>query len=274
MTYFCDSHIHTDFSYDAMQDGSMATDRICEAAIAAGLDEIVLTDHFDAGGISEGIYPQYNAKAAYDAFLHAKDKYSGRLKVSFGIELGDAFQAPEMAKEFISAYPFDYILGSHHNQKGVPDYFFFKYEYMGMPQIEQMFSRSLDEISVMLDFEGINSLAHMTYMHRYLRVAGKDLDFSKFYEKIAEIYKKIIDKGIALELNVSTLRNGGDFTMPTFELMKFYRECGGELVTCGSDAHRAEQIGNPIREGYRLLSEAGFSHITVFDKRKPIMKKL
>jgi histidinol-phosphatase (PHP family) len=49
---------------------------------------------------------------------------------------------------------------------------------------------------------------------------------------------------------------------------------GGEILTIGSDAHKAEDVGKGINEAVMLAKEAGFKFITSFDKRKPIQIKI
>ncbi len=41
-------------------------------------------------------------------------------------------------------------------------------------------------------------------------------------------------------------------------LLKLYRECGGEIITIGSDAHKAEYIGFYQKEAHEMLETAGF----------------
>ena len=45
---------------------------------------------------------------------------------------------------------------------------------------------------------------------------------------------------------------------------------GGEYVTVGADAHRAEDLGKGIREALDLLKACGFEYVTYFEKRKPV----
>jgi histidinol-phosphatase (PHP family) len=62
--------------------------------------------------------------------------------------------------------------------------------------------------------------------------------------------------------------------MPSFDLLKLYKECGGEVITIGSDAHTSADIGAGIAEGQELLRAAGFMYFTVFRERKPSFIRL
>ncbi|MBQ9121564.1 MAG: histidinol-phosphatase HisJ family protein [Clostridia bacterium] len=262
--YLCDNHTHTKFSFD----GSDSPDALCEAAIRNGVHEISITDHYDIDGIAEGIYTPYLAEEAKAAILAARDKYAGRLQVNYGIELGQANHMPEESAAFIEKYGFDYVLGSIHNLRGVPDFCYLKYEDMSDRLIELLIERSLDEILEIARLDYVTTLAHITYPHRYATLAKRDVDLMKFTDRFRAIFKEIIERGISLEINTSTLRTAG-ITMPTYPVFRLYRECGGELVSFGSDSHKSEYIGYRIPEAQRILADMGFAYQTVIREGKP-----
>ena len=67
---------------------------------------------------------------------------------------------------------------------------------------------------------------------------------------------------------LSGLRDGcGPFPSP--EILRRYRELGGEIVTVGSDAHRPRDAAKYVGEGLEILKECGFRYVTVFTKHKP-----
>jgi histidinol-phosphatase (PHP family) len=63
-------------------------------------------------------------------------------------------------------------------------------------------------------------------------------------------------------------------TMPPVSLLRLYRECGGEIITIGSDAHQKEYVGLYQKEAGELLQEAGFNYLTTFTCRKPEFHRL
>lgn len=263
---YCDFHTHTKFSFDG--DPSSTPDALCRRALEIGLTDLAITDHCDINGEVEGIYDVYDSDAAYEDIMAAKEKYKGRVNLVYGIELGNATQYPEEARAALQRHPYEFVIASLHNLKNVPDFWFLNYENMTDALIDSLFTRSLDETLEMVSFEaknscGITTLGHFTYMHRYVTLAKKKIDFKKHYDRIAALYDAIIKRDIALELNVSTLWKGLGISMPTLELMKFYRDCGGRLVTIGSDAHSPDKLGKSIRQGYALLEAAGFDKITL-----------
>ena len=49
--------------------------------------------------------------------------------------------------------------------------------------------------------------------------------------------------------------------MPNEELIKLYYECGGRLITVGSDAHFSENVGGCIEDAYAILKNIGFKTV-------------
>ena len=114
----------------------------------------------------------------------------------------------------------------------------------------------------MVDLGMLSTLAHITYINRYMTICGIKFDFKPYYDDLSMLYKKLITSGKSLEVNASGLRRG-DITMPGRDLLSLYRECGGEAVTLGSDAHTAEDVGKGIEEAASMLRELGFRSQTV-----------
>ena len=264
-----DSHTHTAFSFDGSPD---ATPRaMCEAALHAGLSGIALTDHFEVNNVKEQIYEPFQVDDAFTAASEAKKEFEGRLRVSCGIELGQAAEYPEEARAFLAKHKYDFVLASTHNLPKVPDFYFFRFESIPDPMIDNLFLRALDETEKLCDFDGIHALAHLTYMHRYVAYAKRTLDFSKHKEHFEAIFRKMVRKDLALEINVSLLRHGSNLLMPTRELIELYIENGGALFTVGSDAHTLSDVGANISDAYELLRALSVPFVAFYENGKPAL---
>ena len=57
--------------------------------------------------------------------------------------------------------------------------------------------------------------------------------------------------------------------LPDPEILRRYRELGGELVSVGSDAHQAETVGRVFPEYLEFLRNLGFPGFTVYFDRLP-----
>lgn len=271
---WADSHTHSHLSFDGSPEAT--PDRMCRIALEKGLTHLCITDHCDVNGPEFGYAPL--DEAAADREIPAcRDEFRGRLDVGYGIELGEAAEHPDRASAILGRHDYDFVLGSLHNLKGCVDFSFIRFDHPGFdaPLIDRLYERMLRETEELLSFPGINALAHLTYMERYVRRAGKTVPEEAYADLQRHIFRTMTERGIALELNVSPIARGEEtYTMPGASLLKLYRECGGEMVTVGSDAHRPEQIGAGVREGYRMLREAGFRYVTVFRSRKPVLYPL
>lgn len=259
---FADLHTHSCFSFDGAPEATL--EALCKTAIEKGLSHLAVTDHCDINGEIEGIYAVLDKDAVFDAVEKAKKKYADRLTVLFGVELGQAYQYPKESRALLDCYPYDIVLGSLHNLRGEQDFYYMDYRALTDAQIAELFDRTLNETMELLDFDGIHVLTHLTYMHRYVRRGGKDLNFTPFRKKLTALLEKVIEKGVALELNTSALppARGGVFS-PTKEILSLYRSLGGRLISIGSDAHAPQNIAQHFDAAKRALLDCGFTELAV-----------
>ena len=52
-------------------------------------------------------------------------------------------------------------------------------------------------------------------------------------------------------------------------VLKRYKELGGEIITIGADGHKPEHIAYDFHKVAGMLKECGFAYYTEFSKRKP-----
>jgi histidinol-phosphatase (PHP family) len=271
----CDYHIHTYFSFDG--DKEATPDALCLAAIANGVTDLAITDHFECNWRAEAAYPPYRADEAYDEIMAAKEKYRGKLNLTYGIELGQANQHPDEAKALLDSHKFDFVIGSIHNLKGAIDFYYWNFETvfrdMQPSYIGHQFERYIDELCEVIDRFDVDTVAHLTYIYRYCALSGNHYDFTRHADKAEELFKKMIAKDIALEVNVSTLWKGLGFAMPDREFLSLYRDCGGRLVTVGTDSHSSEHVGECVEDGFELLRSVGLNDVVVVrDGKKEVVK--
>ena len=112
-------------------------------------------------------------------------------------------------------------------------------------------------------FNKIDALGHLDYIVRYS--PNKDSNYSVFdyIDLIDEILKFIISKDIKLEINTANLATGFPFPNPHTDIIKRYRELGGEYVTIGSDAHKACDIGYGFDQVQNIIEKY---YLKVFTK--------
>ncbi len=265
--YLCDSHLHTHLSFDGAPDAT--ADAICRAAIHAGLAEITFTDHCDVNGELEGLYPALPLAQAREEVMSAREKYAGRLIVNWGIELGQPSEYPDAAAEILAAGGFDFVLGSLHNLPAVPDFYFMRFSDMPDALLDSLFARTLEAALDVVRFSGVHALAHLTYPCRYMARDGRSISLMQHRAALERLFAEMIARGVALEVNYSTLRANLGFTMPDEEILRLYHSVGGELITLGSDAHCPTDVAGGLDAAISLVRRCGFNSVVTYRGGKP-----
>ncbi len=261
-----DLHTHSFYSFDGKLNAS--PDNIAEAAIAAGLTHIAVTDHCDIDCELAGLYRPLDRERAFAALSAAKEKYKDQIEILVGIELGQAHHCPDEAHAVLAQHPYDIVLGSLHNLSNERDFAFFDFTDATDDEANALFSRVIAEEMQLCDFEGIQVITHLTYMDRYLHRAGKALDITPHKDALIRLFEKIVQKGLTLELNTSCLDE--DLGMPTPEILAVYRSVGGTRICLGSDGHVPDRIAQHFDKGFRILLDCGFTELTL-PTRKEIL---
>ncbi len=262
-----DCHIHSDFSTDSKS--PMAT--MAAAAVELGLAGIAITDHYHPD------YPDFIHRTGQPtaAYHHAMEQtgtqFSGRLEVLRGLEMGILTGATLPAcQAAASAYPYDYLLAAFHATESET------FDGLGrasvMPSKELCLFYYQHVLSCIGTFRDYDALAHLNLIDRYVENLT---DYDACREVLDEIFRLIISQGKGLEVNTSSHRYGmGARTTPTLDMLRRYRELGGEIVTVGSDAHTPDWVGSKLDTAYEMLRTAGLQYFTIFRQRKPVFLPL
>ena len=268
-TNLFDSHMHSKNSSDAFD----TVYDICTSALNKGLLGICITDHFDCNDI--GTLGDYDTiKQSYLDTIKAKEDFAGRLTISRGIELGQPLEDEAAAKEVLSIGNYDFVLGSMHNNPGGEDFYFMDYSDPKVV-IRDLLNEYFVELRKHVASGYFDVLGHLTYPIRH--IWGKyriPVRLEEYQEGIDEVLRTLALTGKGMEINTSSMRQGIGFTMPPVQIVKRFRELGGEIITTGSDAHRKEDVGAALDIGMEVAKEAGFKYIAFFRERKPTMFKL
>jgi len=254
-----DLHVHTTMSFD----GRDHLDTVCESAIKKGLSGIAVTNHLDYDGMKSGIYPWYDPEADFKQICLAREKFKGQLDIKFGIEIGQANTHTAEIKQFIRDAGFEYILSSLHNMPGAIDFYYYNFEKMSERERIYRYEKYLDELVLVLDAIPADTLGHITYPIRYMKRAGADIDISLFEKRFESLFKMMIKRGTALEVNVSDLRTDVKTTLPEPCTVELYRQCGGKRVAVGSDAHCADHVGAHVAECVEFYADLGMEVVNL-----------
>ena len=266
-----DCHLHTTYSVD----GKATMDEMCDRALALGLKAITVTDHnFPA---PDGFAHYENIRQSAQEAKRKNEELSGRLLVLSGVELADQFIGSYDATPFYEM-DLDCILGSIHSGPIFQEYFSdTPYEgdlrrsapYADMDFLKKFVEVYYTELLKTAQQADVDVITHLTFPLRYINgQAHRGLDITAYYPLIDQVLSAVIQTGKALEVNTSGISTAWHQFMPDEDILKRYFAMGGRIVTTGSDAHRAEQLGVGIPEAITMLKRIGFTHGSYFVKRK------
>ena len=272
MSIRSDYHLHSDFSGDSQE--PMVP--IIEKAIQLQMESLCFTEHMDMDyPIVKGYEDlsfDLDASSYLLEFQKMKELYQPKISLFYGVELGLQPHLAKRNQDFILSYPFDFVIGSSHilYNEDVCDPAIYENRDQG-DVYREYFESILENI---LCYDNFDIYGHLDYIVRY--GPNKDMGYSyKKYEDIfEEILKVLIHKGKGIEINTGGLAKGLKNIHPLPEVLNRYRELGGEIVTVGSDAHKATDLMRYFLEAEKVLKSFNFKYYTVFENRKPIMKKL
>ena len=254
-----DSHTHTLYSHDA--DKNVSVRSMCVSAIDKGITHLAITDHYDINEVEENIIPRPDLDARRADIEAAAEEFKGKLHISHGIELGQAIQYPEQTNELLDKYRFDTVIASVHYMRGHDDFYHWNMSEYSLSELEQAWAKYLVDLEETVDFGRADVLAHFNYPLRYATIAGKIVDISFSYDVIERICKKVISKDMLFEVNSSGFRQGVGAPLPDERIISIYRDCGGKLISVGSDAHTPKDVAADFDITEKYIKKCGFDRI-------------
>lgn len=259
---FWDQHMHCNFSGDS---DALPEDMI-KAGIAHGLSGICFTDHLDYDYPEEPNIFLLDFDNYFKVLPDLRKKYADKISVNIGIELGLQTQAAGQNLAVAEKYPFDFIIGSSHVVNHMDPYYpeFFAGRDEDAAYVEY-FESVLENINSGVDFD---VYGHIDYVVRYGPNKNAFYTYEKFKDIIDEILTQLISKEKGIEVNTGGFKYGLGHPNPTEDIIKRYRELGGEIITMGADAHVPEYVAYEFDKTAQIIKKCGFKYYTVFKNRK------
>lgn len=267
--YLLDYHTHSRCSPDSE---APLWDMV-QAARQAGLRELCTTDHCDLLREDGSLLESWD----WTPILEQFEEVSAQLKANhfrlcLGLELGEAQEQPELARQIVEGAPLDLVIGSIHNMSldaGGRDLF-----YVDLTREETCREVLEDYMSSLLRLAPLphyDVLGHIIYPLRYINGrGGHHMTLEPWQDQLDEVLRIVIESGRSIEVNT----HGGREIEQWRPVLERYRELGGELVTLASDAHRPGNVARGLPQAAQLLLETGFQYVTRYRRRRPEPIKL
>ncbi len=272
MPITADFHMHSSYSGDS----DTPMEQMIQQAVALGMKQICFTEHQDLDYPPSDEIPSDYFLVNTDAYLYdllrCKEKYTSQLQLLFGIELGIQPHLMRELARYARSFDFDFIIASTHVCHGQDPYYPSFYE--GRTEEEayrEYFACTLENIK---KFKNFDVYGHLDYVVRYGPNQDKAYSYDKYQDILDEILMLLLENEKGLEINTGGLKYGLRETNPTIDILKRYRQLGGEIITVGSDAHVPKYIGYEFQRAAEILKECGFSYYTTFQNRLPEYHRL
>ncbi len=267
-----DFHMHSHHSADSQA----AMEDMIKSALDKGLKHICFTEHMDHNYPPTEEYPGGAWECNVDSYLYEllgyRAKYDRQLEVRFGLEIG--MQETVVRENAITAreHEFDFIIGSIHLVNGMDTYWpeFFEGK-VPKQAIDEYLQAILNNIK---KFENFDVIGHMDYVVRTLPQGESAYKPSDHMDLIEEILNIVIEREKGIELNTSALLKGFSNPNPHRDIIKRYKELGGEIITVGSDAHKPERIATHFDVAEEILKDCGFKYYATYENRVAFQHKL
>ncbi len=277
MTGLFDNHNHSQFSFDGKRTTVEAS---ASSAKEKGLGGICFSDHCDfyvppMKASFENLVPEHFDVALQQAEIDRVSSLIGSkdFKILKGIEIGMYDECREQIRKVLSDNKFDQVIASVHYIDRTDPYYGGFYDDKDW---KQAYGRYLEticrEMTWLKDFD---IMAHYDYVARYAPYPQASIMYRDFSDILDTMFTYLIQEGKALEINTKSYQkyNGRTPQLDT-ELLRRYREMGGEFISLGSDSHDPERTGDKFGHYAALIRSLGFRWAVHYESRKPVCTAL
>lgn len=251
-----DQHVHTMYSVDSHE----KIENYLKIVSKQEMKYFISCDHVDFNLINYQCDWLCDFEKRKEELNQLKSKYPD---ITFleGVELGFRYDHVEDMKNILTR-DFDLVQLSVHDD-GVNDY----YKDINTDEMMRVyFETVLKAVTVWDDF---NVLSHIDYGFKTYKMHNPKADIKVYREILAEIFKVLIKKGKALEINtkVGKVVNDSNFTHLR-DVLRIYKECGGTKLTLSSDSHTTQTFMVDFDKYINVIKECGFNKLSYFIKRQ------
>lgn len=266
--YLSDYHFHTRCSSDSQ--ATLAQQ--AEAAMAAGLREICVTDHWNLLDQAGNRLPTvYGWEPSLEQWKKLRNRWPGALELRLGVEVGNGVLDPAAVDASLELPELDFVIGSLHSQSaaaGGRGIFTVAHECVTKEDGVAILDDYMDMLEELTQTRGWDVLGHVIYPLRYIP-EEYGLDLRPWWDRLAEVFRTVIAQGKGIELNTTC----GTTVDQWRDVLALYRDLGGEVLTLGSDAHHSRFIAAAFPQALELLQSLGFRWLCVYRSRTPLFYK-
>jgi HisJ family histidinol phosphate phosphatase len=253
---FYDSHMHTPLCKHAWGE----PEEYAAQGVRAGLKGIIFTCHCPMPG---GFWPTVRMdESEFDTYVamvkRTTDKFKGKLDVWLGLESEYYPGMEKYIEELHQRADFHFIIGSVHWQSK---------EYLGKFEngtIEGFRRTYFNHLADSAESGLYDCLGHPDLVKNY---HPDSWCFPILKDHVAKCLDRIAATGVAMEINTSGLNKSYAEMNPGNEFLGMMAERKIPVVV-GSDAHRAQRVGEHFVRALENVKAAGYKEVSYFEWRK------
>ena len=272
MPILTDYHLHTFYSGDSQT----PMEEMIEKGISQGMETLCFTEHMDmdfpyATEEEQGRF-ELDIEAYRQGFARCREKYGDRIQLNFGVELGIQPHIAGKLEQYTKQNDFDFVIASSHLCNGKDPYYL--EFYTGRSEEEayrEYFQSILDNLKA---FHNFDVYGHLDYVVRYGPMKDRGYSYDKYKDILDKILHYLTENGKGIEVNTGAVPHGLRELNPCTDIIRRFREMGGEVITVGSDAHSPGRIAEGFGRAEEILKSCGYKYYTVFSRRRPEFIKL
>ncbi len=253
-----DCHLHSDLSFDSREPMELYVKK----AVSEGDEYFITTEHLD---LETHVFDGEDIAPDFDRQKETIDRLNSKypIKVLWGIEIGWREDIHSRNVDISKKYPFDMIILSLHETEyadvSFPDY-------MRGRTVDECYSEYLGLIiNAINSFDNFDTFAHIDYLLRYIG----DTDLRRHKEQLTEIFRLLIAKNKALEINTKLFPQK-ESVRRAKEIIDMYVAQGGRKFTIGSDGHDLNHHKNGFETVKTMLKAAGINSVYCFVNRQEV----
>ena len=132
-----------------------------------------------------------------------------------------------------------------------------------------MFLPYLAQVELAVSTGWFDTIGHLDLPKRYAPKRHRSYDPLAYRERLLPIFRAMIERGVAFEINTSGLRQTPRASMPGPAIVRWYADEGGRSITTGTDSHAPQTIGAGLATTLDMLELCGIDTVASFRNRRP-----
>jgi histidinol-phosphatase (PHP family) len=254
-----DGHLHTKLSPDS----DVPIDDYARQAVDRGIAEIAITDHVDfvPGSPAYDFVPFAQRERIV---REAAERWApAGVTIRFGVEITYDRRYEAEIRDHLARHAYDFVIGSVHVYADSPYHASRVAAWTAGRTLSEIVAPYFDEVLAAIRSGLFDAIGHLDFVKRYLMPYVTPAQLAAAPELYEPLLEALVERGTALEVNTSGLRQVARETYPAEPIVERYRVLGGTRVSAGSDAHRSDAFTAGLEAGYRVAAAAGFRELAV-----------